>query len=155
MTLDQLGNLGEFVGAIIVVITLIILIIQLRHTKSAVTTNSYLLSASLIYETFDNAANTVIAAAMAKSMDGEELSRVDEQVLMNYWRGFIRRAEAFHHLRNQNLISEERLHQFGVRFAHSANSVPMLKEAWNLDAPTMLDDFRQWAERYIQNASNA
>ena len=90
MTIEQLGNLGEFIGPIIVAVTLIVLVFQLKQTKAAVTTNSYLLTASLAYETFDQGTNEFLATALAKSIDGEPLSRGEEHALRTYWRGFIR-----------------------------------------------------------------
>ena len=149
MTVEQLGSVGEFIGGVLVLITLVVLVYQLRQTQKAINSNSYLVSASLIYETFGDAANEFIATAMSNQLNGEELSNVQETALVNYWRGFIRRAEAFHYLNQQGLIDDDRLNQFGERMRNSARGVPTLVLAWEQDAETMLPIFREWGERYI------
>lgn len=52
MTLAELGALGEFIGSFLVLITLVILVIQVRETHKAILANSYIESARMVYEGF-------------------------------------------------------------------------------------------------------
>ena len=144
------GAAGEFIASLAVLITLIVLVFQIRQTNQAVRDNSYQLTAQLIYESFDIAATSeYLTRASAKDQAGEPLSADEELAIINYWRSLIRRAEAFHYQSERNLVSADRLDQFGQRLANSYNTVPRFRVAWETDEPSMTGEFRTWAEAHF------
>ena len=155
-TIQDLGALGEFISSLAVLITLILLVAQVRQTKQAIRDNSYILSAQLIYETFDLAATSeYLSRANAKDHAGQTLTADEELALINYWRSLIRRAEAFHYQSHRSLVSADRLAQFGERLARTHDASARFREAWARDLPTMTEDFRVWAESYFAEQSTA
>ncbi|MGI9341342.1 MAG: hypothetical protein ACR2QV_00725 [Gammaproteobacteria bacterium] len=150
MTLAELGALGEFIGSLLVLITLVILIIQVREAHKAILANSYSESARMVYEGFGHSfSSQYLMSALVKDKDGSSLTTDEELALTNYWHALIRRAEAIHYQRAQGLISKQRLDQFGNRMAVAYSIYPMFKVAWNLDRKTMLTEFRDWAEAFL------
>ena len=78
MTLEDLGNLGEFVGAIAVVISLVYLAVQIRQNTRALHGSSYAQSAEQLWlANLAIAQNRDLARIMADSNAGKPLSLED------------------------------------------------------------------------------
>jgi hypothetical protein len=56
MTLSELGNLGEFIGSILVLITLLYLVVQLRQTQRAMMAQTHQMRADGLKTTWQNLA---------------------------------------------------------------------------------------------------
>jgi hypothetical protein len=146
-TAQLLGNFGEFVGAIAVVITLIYLAIQVRHSSQTVETNSQLLRVDANATTFQ------------LEFDFDRLLISDQEIWDLWLRGCaqeeLNRSEI---LRWQRLASaritmaragyQQCLHsgiavgRFPDKLGREIAQVPGLQETWQrFGSPTLRADF--------------
>ena len=156
MTTSDLGNIGEFVGSILILVSIVVLIFQVRQAEKTIRASNYLESARLVYESYDaGLAGEFLPAAIAKDQDGEELTKAEEQALIMNWRSLIRRSEVLHHQQNEGLISDARLRQFGERLGATQRRISTFRMAWEMDRPSMLPEFRVWAESFFETVADA
>ena len=91
MTIMELGALGEFVGAIAVVVTLIYLTLQLRQNTNAVEANTARVVTEELQDMFALvASNQELAEILVKAAGGSELQGAQRVRYYTYTHNFLR-----------------------------------------------------------------
>ena len=128
--LDELGNIGDFVGGIAVVVTLVYLALQIRRNTATtrVETVQHLLTSDTA------AADSVIAGPMpdilAKLALGERLSPSEVSAYTLYMRGRITEAwQVFYQMQNR-MIERDVAEALLRRFSTSTQS-GLFRVVWN------------------------
>ena len=108
MTLSDLGNLGEFVGSVGVIVSLVYVGLQLRMTRQSERTTSAWQSektwGDLSWELF---VNPELAALTAKLLEGEEISN-EEAPQVNYFiRALMQHAQSQYYLNKEGILPDE------------------------------------------------
>ena len=116
MNLQDLGNLGEFVGAVAVVVSLVYLALQIRqntrqldHNSDVVAANAALDNARLAAEFNANVAHTPeLAALWARGIFGAEDLAGEEETRVGFLLGdLFYRLEGLYHQRRRGFLSED------------------------------------------------
>ncbi len=79
MDLTQLANLGEFIGGIAVLVTLVYLAVQMRDTRRQLDEQSVATGAASAMSAFDPVCQARNAAVFRKGIQGEPLGDPDEE----------------------------------------------------------------------------
>ncbi len=116
MSLDDLGNLGDFLSGIGVILTLIYLAFQIRHNTRSVDQNTLASKAQMRFQITNDTVCTIrsvrtndaLLQAFVRSIDGKELNSTDNLVLNLYARELFRAAEGnFYQYRIGTIDAEE------------------------------------------------
>ncbi len=136
-TIQMLGSLGEFVGAIAVVATLIYLTIQVRHSREAMEETSRLAKAAVLSTTFERFSrfgghiidNAEVARLWREGCAGRELDEDDRTRFNALGQEFIYgAAAAFDHAIAAG--SEDVVEVLPAVFARSVHGEPGLRAIW-------------------------
>jgi hypothetical protein len=82
-TIETLGNLGEFVGAIAIVVTLVYLSIQVRHSRSLIEANSAAMEENtrLVKAAAMDRYNDVVSRWRGRLIENEEVAKIWDNAL--------------------------------------------------------------------------
>ena len=107
MSIMELGALGEFIGAIAVVATLVYLALQVRQSSKSTESNAIAQAASdHIANVRSLAQDPVLAMAFDKAQRGEDLGE-PESVQLTWWIGcFLRGAETHVQMAKLGVVPE-------------------------------------------------
>jgi hypothetical protein len=95
MNWAAIGAIGELIGAVVVVFTLIYLGVQIRQNTRATRAQATAFLASEMEHTLLAVAESAdLAAAYVKATQGAELSSVESVRLIFWWGSFVRNAES-------------------------------------------------------------
>ena len=141
-----LGNLGEFVGAIAVVATLLYLAIQVRHSKEAIDVNTRTTKASLSYQAARNRAelnaqlidNPELLNLMAKASSRSEPPQFNDEEkrrLSIADRRIMEGVDADYNLYRNGLLEED-YWQVRLEFTKRRLTRPYLAEWWKRERGT-------------------
>lgn len=158
MTIFELGALGEFVGSIVVVVTLIYLAIQINQTRQNVEANTVaILGASevngnestmrqLISLYTDESMVEIIIRA-SQSLD--DLTAQDYvRINLNYHTGF--QLHQITHLQWKKQLLDDEYWSFCIRFFGSLMlSQPGVQQWWKLNRKTYTPDYRDLIDALI------
>ena len=142
MTVFELGALGEFVGAIAVVVTLMFLAFQVRHSRRAVEESNRLERVSAIDRHTDSISrwrgrlmeNDELARIWLVALTGGELSDAEGIRLDNLWIDFvsIQRTSFV----RANVVGEEGLARVSVlSVATHIKQSSIVQELWEMTRP--------------------
>jgi len=150
-TAQLLGNVGEFVGSIVIVVTLIYLAVQIRQNNQALRANFEGQSLSRSYDLqLRYASDRQVAEWWARGADEfAELDSVDQQRLIVWefaaielwWTNYLARKRGF--------VSDEYWHHQLELFKIFGNR-EAVKAAWRLLRPGYSDEFRQLLDGFIE-----
>ena len=139
MTLSDLGNLGQFISSIVVIITLIYLAIQIRQSSKIARAS---LRQSLAENQFAvlalRATDPVIRTAFRKASVSEELTKDEEAALSAYAIAGIRQWEALYSQYEQGMISVEDW-STTRRIMFMRFQLPIMREVFSSLAPDGLN----------------
>ncbi len=108
MTLEDLGNIGDFAGGLGVVITFIYLAVQIRQNTRSTNANTRIVMAERSIETIRSVrTDDALLAAMIKSRAEKELSAEEDLRLQLYFRESMRVAEQTFCMRRIGLVDEK------------------------------------------------
>ena len=151
MTLNELGNLGEFISGLAVVVTLVYLALQIRHNTRAVRSSMHqdMVESNLrIAESLSD--NENIARIVLKadedygSLTNEELSRFEayaERVFGNF-------ESVFYSYRN-SMIEQDLWESWESSFLKDI-SRNALRRIWHDERPLHLRDFMDFVDQYYR-----
>ncbi len=148
--LDELGNIGEFVGGLAVVVTLVYLAIQIRRNTATtrVQTVQHLLTSDTA------AADSVIAGPMpeilAKLEAGEHLSPSEVSAYTFYMRGRITEAWQVFYQKQNRMIERDVADALLGRFGASIRS-GLFRCVWNR---TLKVGFPAEFQEYVESQMN-
>ena len=147
MTLDQLGSLGEFVGAIGVVISLVYLAAQIRQNTRTVKSSAH----QGMVHTLDSLMLTLatspdLARIWTKAQAGESSLSPEEEIRL--W-SFINRVfgtwENVFFQRKHGLVDDEMWETWGTGFVRWARTRPY-QRFWQEERETFIPEFRKYVD---------
>jgi hypothetical protein len=156
MTLSDLGNLGQFISSIVVIITLIYLAIQLRQSsKIARASLRQSLAENQFAQITLRATDPVIRKAFRKASDSEELTQDEADALLAYAVAGIRQWEALYSQYEHGMIASEDWH--ATRQVMLARfQLPIIRQAFNSLAPDRLNPrFLREVSQIVEQAHNS
>lgn len=152
MSITELGAIGEFIAAIVVLITLIYLAIQVKQTQLAVSANTNQAINDISIQLYLTAASyEPLASALALSFqDGSMLNDTQYQQVRGFWSAIIRNAENMHFQYRKGLLDEaqviastEILRRLMRRNAH-------FRKLWGSLGAGLRPEFRAWMEERFE-----
>jgi hypothetical protein len=156
MTLSDLGNLGQFISSIAVIITLIYLAIQIRQSsKIARASLRQSLAENQYAQITLRATDPVIRTAFRKASASEELTEDEAAALLAYAVSGIRQWEALYTQYEHGMIAVEdwrtTRHVMLRRF-----QLPIFRQAFNSLAPDGLNPrFLPEVSQIVEQAQNS
>ena len=154
MSIIELGALGEFLGSIGVIATLIYLAIQVRQTQRAVNANTYQALSDTSVSLFALSASTDgIAHAMTKLADEEQLDPIETYRAQNLYRATLRNVENWHYQWEQGLLPGDKIEAL----AGAMSGWPAMGIWWEEEKPKLRPSFVAWVESKVVSsvAANA
>jgi len=156
MTLSDLGNLGQFISSIVIIITLIYLAIQIRQSSDIARAS---LRQSLAENQFAQitlrATDPVIRTAFRKASDSEELTEDETAALLAYAVSGIRLWEALYSQYEHGMVTTEDWR--ATRQVMLARfQLPIFRQAFNSLAPDGLNPrFLPEVSQIVEQAQNS
>jgi hypothetical protein len=153
MDLDSLGNIGEFVGAIGVVVSVVYLAIQIRqNTKSLVAQTAQTIMSQAVSTSMDTAANEGLIGILVKLRDGHPLGPFEvmqysiwmEAVITNY-------SQIFYEHEHGNI--DEDLYLSARRRLAKILSEPGAADWWQDWRGDFTEEFQSAVDRIIDDAA--
>lgn len=145
MTIEQLGSIGEIVGAVGVVLSLIYLAVQIRRNESTTRagTTQALLSTStvMLYEMSESQSTWLV-----RGMAGEELSP-EEKVRKDFY--FYALFSHFNNAYHQNFVGKldaEIWEMFDSRATRNVSSMPDFDEWWDAFRSNFTKSFQDYID---------
>ncbi len=151
MNLTDLANLGQIVGAIGVMITLIYLAVQIRgNTRVASVQARHALSEFVLRISIFRAEH---ADRLAKLESGAELTEGDRH--FQYWSHvqFLLHAETYFHHHELGLMPDAHWRPY-ARYMTKYIQSPGFKEAWDDIGPGFSEDFARWLDALLASPSS-
>ena len=148
MNLNDLANLGQIVGAIGVMITLVYLAVQIRgNTRVASAQARHALSEFVLRISIFQAEH---ADRFAKLESGVELTAGDRH--FQYWSHvqFLLHAETYFHHHELGLMPDEHWRGYArymTKYMHSRG----FKEVWDDIGPSFSEDFARWVDTLLSS----
>ena len=154
MDIQDLGAIGELIGSIAVVVTLIYLAQQIRqNTRQLHVSNS---------ESFvDRHYNLVTPLAMDKEFlkkwkrAGSQFEELDEdeqdQFIMYEWRA-ITSWNHYHHLRQNGLVADSQWHEL-TWIIENVGQRESMRAAWKMYRESYSQEFRDFMDSYMLSKS--
>ena len=151
MTLNDLANLGQIIGAIGVMITLVYLAVQIRdNTKVASAQARHAISEFVLRIAIFRAEH---ADRFAKLESGAELTDGDRQ--FQYWSHvqMLLHAETYFHHHQLGLMPDEHWRGY-VRYMTRYVQSPGFKEAWDDIGSAFSEDFARWVNGLLASPNS-
>jgi hypothetical protein len=150
MTLEDLGNIGDFVGGIAVILTLIYLAIQIRQNTAQIAQNGKIVKASAhqdytaLVHNFNSrlAADREFAELWLKARDGiGDLDEIDRLRFTTTISSLFRLFENHHHLVEAGLIDPDQFAGYRrIMLGHLSRAGT--REAWSLISMMFSNEFQ-------------
>ena len=148
MTFSEIGALGEFIAAIAVLITLIYLAVQIKHTQLAVSAHTHQALNDISIHLYTTAATCeTLANAIAASVN-EDVELTDTQILQcrSFWTAMIRNAENMHYQFKTGLLGEERIRISAEVLKRHMKRNKHFQQLWNSLDMSLRPEFKVWIE---------
>ncbi len=156
MTLNELGGLGEFVGAIAVVISLIYLAFQIRHNTRAVQSATHQAALDGILRTSASLSDSEGMARISRKAneDYEDLTD-DERIRFEAYadRTIANYETAFYNYQ-RSMIDSALWHSWSHNIL-SDLSEPGLRRYWEEKKHTFMDEFVEFVDRHVDRGAGA
>ena len=154
---EFLGNIGEFVGAIGVIVTLIYLAIQVRHSKRSTDANTRALEearALAISQTYENRTISLLdyfrdsrdSAFIAEFIPGNE-AESRHLLNMRWWQAYM---DNLHYQHTQGYLDQD---YFDSLFVSSIHNFARIWRAAGISEPRL--EFRETVDRILAEADTA
>jgi len=153
--LDALGNLGDFLGGLGVIVTLAYLALQIRQNTQALRRGAYqdLLNhmATLNAKILDREYAEVVVAVRDDGLDA--LDAVDQQRFSNHTMSIFRHYENAYQQYSAGVLSQAQWHQLSWPIAALINSKGRF-EAWSAMEFQFSDEFRSWVRAQVKETES-
>jgi hypothetical protein len=162
-TTQLLGNLGEFVGAIAVVVTLVYLAVQVRHSRAATEANTKQLESAALREmaarmesrTLLLATNSDLADRIMRSeIDPESLTPLDTFQMAWYVASWVADFEEAYRQHTLGTIPEAALTSRTINM-HRMLQSKLCRDLWEVCLVTADPDFATWARSKFDEYSQS
>ena len=148
MSLEDLGNIGEFVAAVGVIVSLIYLGVQIRQNTRSVRTASY----QSWFDSYSNFSNTILANPELDALfhhgatDPDSLTPEERRHFDGISRRAFRLWENLYHHRLQGTIDADLYSTWRETFSRAAQA-PGAKLYWGEEQGVFSEAFREEAEK--------
>jgi hypothetical protein len=151
MEWTALGAIGELVGGVVVVITLIYLAAQIRQNTKATRAHATAYVASEMERNLLAVAeNRGLAEPIQMATEGADLPPVDRLRVRAWWGSFVRNAESHYLQAHLGTMSEDVLEPFAA-ILRQLVQIPILKELLQemIDQEIQTKAFRVWVVEHV------
>ena len=150
MDLEALGNVGDFIGGIAVVITLVYLTFQIRHNTATVRASTIQASSAVFAEVMDLFThNASMLETFAKgSRDFDDLTSVEKQLFASIMGSILYRIESILTQYNLGNLPREMLEGASNRLRGSF-ALPGTQAWWARGKSVFTIQFQQWIDEEI------
>jgi hypothetical protein len=148
MDWDAIGAIGEVSGALAVVVTLVVLIVQLRQNTSEVRASTIQSLHEKSIQVFGESMISDIPVLLAKTQSGEELTSAERQRYIMFLRRNLQLFELVLMQYRQGRLSQEVMDAYNQRmrshfdFAHWDELWPAIKPTMTVTFQQHMDDLR-------------
>lgn len=131
MTIQDLGSIGEFVSAVIIIVTLIYIAIQSKQTQNLLRSSSFQERTSTAIEVYrDIAVSGDLAQILTKNAFEQDLT-ADEQTRLRFWHLCVLKAsENVHYQIHIGVLEDEYESTLDESVLNSIKNVPGLRDTW-------------------------
>ena len=151
---QTLGNWGEFIGSIGILITLGYLAVQIRTTRSSINGSTQQSISDTSARLFIVVAeNEGLAEVFAKANREESLTNVDRVRLSSWWMGALRHAENMHYQWAQSHLSEALLLSATKRIARGLQANKYAFRIWINNKHDFDESFAAWLDSQIARSA--
>ncbi len=156
MTISELGAIGEFIAAIVVLVTLIYLAIQVKQTQLAVSANTNQAINDISIQLYLTAASCEpLANALALSFqDGAKLTNAQYQQVRGFWSAITRNAENVHFQYRKGLLEEAQVIASTEILCRLMRKNPHFRKLWDSLGTGLRPEFRDWMDERIESKKN-
>ena len=150
MTLQDLGNIGEFVGAIAVVVSLVYLAVQIRQNTRSVRASTYQDIVHMLQEidlllASDPELNRIwIVGRHDPTQLNDDQQRRFNTLLLAFYRNL---ENAY--FQGQNKLIDERIYDAWVGYSLRLSSKPGFLQWWQSHRGLLSEEFQQYVEREL------
>jgi hypothetical protein len=156
MTLQDLGNLGEFAGAVAVIASLIYLASQVRSNTKAVRASTFLGCTNGWLDYIHLTTQTEIADLLARaSNDPASLNQADLGRVWAVTRGLFRRYENDYYQYRNGLFDADTWASYRISFREDTLSAPLLRAVWSLQRDKFNPEFAAEVDQLAEQARAA
>jgi hypothetical protein len=155
MNWSALGAVGELVGGLAVIVSLLYLSVQLRQTKLSLRANIKQAAAALALNSVESIYNSpYMPSILAKHREGESLSAEDTERLLTFIQGQHRLMEGNHFLATSGEVPMEWLEGNRALFGESGwfNS-ELGRQHWERVRSGFDPEYRQWVDEMMSRHS--
>jgi hypothetical protein len=151
MSISEWGAVGEVVGAVAVLVTLVHLTLQIREARRAmVATTQQNISDTSVDLFASLSTSTALAEAFARAARGEALTPGEKQQVSGWWSAVLRHAENMHYQYEQGMLPADLLEPSGRRIATGLLQMPFALRSWRVNASDHRPEFVAWLEQEIE-----
>jgi hypothetical protein len=153
MTLQDLGNIGEFVGALGVIASLVYLALQIRQNTRSTRTAMYQATTRDMFEAADLMARDADLNAIwfTGIRDFDSLSREEMRRFASYMFSLLRRYDNAHHQTNAGMIDGEWWAGISETLEYTI-SHPGVQSWWKEGRSLFRPDFREFIDQMISGS---
>jgi hypothetical protein len=156
MSLEDLGNIGEFVAAVGVIISLIYLALQIRQNTAQIEQNTRSLKAGAYQAVAADAAlrnnviieNQDVAAIVRRGLSGEDLSPDEGIRFQLLLTGIFRYFDSIHYQHSQGMLDEEQWYAYCVSIRRRLQQAPV-RLWWRFSRDVFSASFRKHVEKEL------
>ena len=152
MTWESVGALGEIIGAIAVVITLVVLIVQIKANTRAIEAQSVReLLSQFSQSWYEFAGNPYLPEVMAKYQRGEPLTDVESQRLRAHAHGALYNMQIEHYQLKLGTLDSGFGAASEVLLQEILRPGRPFREVWDENKQHFTQDFQKFVEAQINN----
>ena len=153
MQWDAIGAIGEILGALAVVVSLFYVGSQVRQNAKAIRGQTYeSLSMALADSAIQAANDPDVMEAMARAINGEDLSIDQNARYVSLIRAYTRMASAAHYQYSLGLLDDEQLREL-VSSTAIHISTPSGQRVWEATREWHSEAFAKYIEKAVKSAS--
>jgi hypothetical protein len=153
MSLENLGNLGEFIGAIAVLVSVIYLALQIKqNTKSLITQTGQAIMSQGVNTSIDTAANERLMEILAKLSDQRELTLAERMQYSIWMEGVVTNYSQIFYVHQQGSLDDNLLEAAESRL-EKILSKPGALEWWSDCRSDFTQEFQDAVDRIIADSA--
>jgi hypothetical protein len=151
VTLNELGNLGEFISGLAVVVTLVYLAIQIRHNTRVVRSSMHqnMIESTLRIAESVSDTNDVGRIVLHADQDYDELTEVERIRFDAYAERVFNNFESVFYSYRNSMIEEDLWESWESSYLADISRASM-RRYWNEERPQHLRDFMDFIDQFYR-----
>ena len=150
MTIQDLGSIGEFVSALIIIVTLIYIAIQSKQTQNLLRSSSFQDRTTTAVNLYSEVATSGdLAKILAKNNSAQPLTD-DEQIRLRFWQLCILKAsENIHYQLQIGVLEGEFEATLDESVVQAIRDVPGLRQVWEENKAQFGKSFQNFIDERV------